>query len=146
MRLDDEVELLVVNPGADASSALIADRNNASLAFRLSYRGIGFLFTADVEEEAEREMLSRGHRLESDVLKVGHHGSRTSTTKSFLAAVSPTAAVISAGQDNRYGHPHAEVLQRLEQGLGKGSIYQTARHGTIHFVTDGAGLWVETER
>ena len=84
--------------------------------------------------------------LESDVLKVAHHGSKSSTTAAFLRAVKPRWAVISAGPDNTYGHPHSSVVARLETAVGKSGIYQTARHGTIEFSTDGQHLWVETER
>ena len=143
--LGSEVRLLILNPGAEASAIPTRNSNNDSLAFLLSHRGVSFLFTADVEEEAERRMLSNGEALESDVLKVGHHGSRTSTSDAFLEAVNPSAAVVSAGADNRYGHPHPEVMDRLEQVVGPEGIYQTARHGTIHFASDGTRLWVETE-
>ena len=143
--LGGDVQLLFLNPGEEALASPTRDSNNDSLAFLLTHREISFLFTADVEEEAERQMLTTGAALESDVLKVGHHGSKTSTSDDFLEAVNPSAAVVSAGADNRYGHPHAEVMGRLERVVGPEGIYQTARHGTIHFASDGVQLWVETE-
>jgi competence protein ComEC len=77
------------------------------------------------------------------VLKVGHSGSKTSTTPEFLAEVSPGAAVISVGE-NSYGHPSGEVLNRLEEKLGAGNIFRTDQQGTIEFITDGERLWVKT--
>jgi beta-lactamase superfamily II metal-dependent hydrolase len=80
------------------------------------------------------------------VLKVGHHGSSTSTSPSFLAAVAPEVAVISAGEDNPFGHPSDEVIARLVEELGEDNIYLTSERGTITFTTDGERLWVETEK
>jgi competence protein ComEC len=79
------------------------------------------------------------------VLKVGHHGSDTSTTPQFLAVVDPKVAIISVG-DNRYGHPSVEVMKRLEQRLGSENIFRTDEQGTIEFITDGEGLRVRVER
>ena len=147
LQLDQGVELHVLNPPPEALPAASSDRNNNSVAFRLDYGEISFLFTADIEEEAERRMLREGGAgLKSDVLKVGHHGSRTSSTPAFIRAVEPSVVVVSAGAGNRYGHPHPDVMARLEQAVGASGIYRTADHGAIHFVTDGANLWVETER
>ena len=84
--------------------------------------------------------------LESTVLKVGHHGSDTSTCPEFLAAVYPEVAVISVGADNPYGHPSEEVMIRLTEGLGDDRVYLTSEQGTITFTTDGKRLWVDTER
>ena len=77
---------------------------------------------------------------------MAHHGSKTSTTEAFLEAASPTVAVISAGANNRYGHPHPDVLTRLEQAVGADQVYQTAQQGSIEFVTDGHSLWVESKK
>jgi competence protein ComEC len=77
---------------------------------------------------------------------VAHHGSNTSTSAEFLAAVRPSAAVISAGADNRFGHPHADVVTRLEQALGAERVYQTSRRGSIEFITDGHVLWAKSGR
>jgi len=80
------------------------------------------------------------------VLKVGHHGSETSTCHEFLAVVNPQLAVISAGKDNPYGHPSPEVMERLEEELGSENIFRTDEHGTIEFITDGERLWVKAGR
>ena len=81
-----------------------------------------------------------------NILKAAHHGSKTSTTPAFLEAASPTVVVISAGADNRYGHPKAQVLTRLEQTVGAYRFYQAAQEGCIDLFTDGYSLWVESQK
>jgi competence protein ComEC len=81
--------------------------------------------------------------LKSTVLKVSHHGSKTSTTSQFLAAVAPEVAVISVGEDNPFGHPSPEVVERLIDRLGEDNVYRTDEDGTIEFITDGEKLWVK---
>ena len=103
--------------------------NNNSIVVRVVYGDVAFLMTGDAEAEAEAAMLGRRHRLSADVLKVGHHGSRTSSTAAFLQAVRPGVAIYSAGRDNPYGHPHAETL-RTVAALGI-PLYGTDVHGTI---------------
>ncbi len=132
----------VVNPwpGAD-----LRELNDASLALRFTYGAVSLLVTGDAEETAERRMAAQAPQLlRSDVLVVGHHGSRTSSIPSFLDAVAPTLAVWSAGVGNSYGHPHAEVIGALG---GRGiTVLGTASHGTVTITTDGAGLEVRSER
>lgn len=119
--------------------------NNGSLALRLDYGEVSFLLTGDIEADAERHLVAvAGDKLRADVLKVAHHGSRTSTTQSFLDAVEARSAVISAGRENRYGHPHADVLQRLESSIGAEQVFLTARDGTVEYISDGKSLWVKT--
>ena len=113
---------------------------------RLTYGRVSVLLTADMEEEAESRLVSGGAVLSSTVLKVGHHGSGTSSTQRFLDAVGPVAAVVSAGLDNQYGHPSAEVVERLEATVGADNVYRTDLRGTIEVVSNGEGLWVRTER
>ncbi len=111
------------------------DLNDASIVARLSYGAVHFLFTGDAEAPSEYAMLSRSQDLRSTVLKVGHHGSHSSTTQEFLRAVDPEIAVIMCGVDNTYGHPHDVVLTRLEAaGI---PIYRTDLHGSIVIHTDG---------
>jgi competence protein ComEC len=107
--------------------------------------GVSFLLAADIGWEAEFELIAQRDDLTSTVLKVGHHGSETSTTPEFLAVVDPQVAVISVGEDNRYGYPSAGVLERLEEKLGAENIYRTDEQGTIEFITDGERLWVRVE-
>lgn len=116
------------------------DLNNSSAVLRLVYGDVGFLFTGDAEIESEDEMLSSGQRLEAHVLKVGHHGSTTSTSEEFLREVSPEHAIISCGAGNKYGHPHDEIIERLEdEGI---SVYRTDEEGTVHIICDGEDIEV----
>ncbi len=126
-------------PGVDDNA------NNSSLVLRVVFGEVSFLLTGDIEVEAERHLaVTSGDRLRSDVLKVAHHGSRTSTTQAFMERVNPRSAAITAGRDNRFGHPHDDVLGRLEQWAGHDRVFLTARDGTIEYVSDGKSLWVET--
>jgi competence protein ComEC len=144
--LDEEVILEVLHPPSLPLRGTPSDRNNNGLVFRLVYGKVSFLLTADIEAEAENYLVRSHQNLNSSVMKVAHHGSQTSTTPTFLESVSPVAVVISAGENNRFGHPHPEVVQRLEQYLGSQRIYQTAEHGNIEFISDGTNLWVNTQR
>jgi competence protein ComEC len=91
------------------------DPNDNSLVLRVALAAHALLFTGDIEAHAEAELVARGAALRADVLKVPHHGSRTSSSEAFLSAVSPALAIISAGAVNPFGHPHAEVLERLQR-------------------------------
>ena len=124
----------------------LADRNNSGAVLRLAYGEVSFLLTADIEAEAEAELLQNYSSLDSTVLKVAHHGSNTSSTTAFLQSVSPALAVVSAGEDNPFGHPSPLVMERLEDVLPKERILNTAERGTIRLSTDGRGLWLHTER
>ena len=118
--------------------------NDNSLAMRLKYGEVSFLFTGDGEEKAERELLDRGTNLKSDILHVGHHGSKTSTTESFFRAVDPDIAIYSAGVGNQYDHPDQEVIDRIN--ANKTHLYGTDIHGTIRVETDGKTYTVQTNR
>jgi competence protein ComEC len=133
------VQIEVVNP-AD----LTGHFHEGSISIRISYGGVRFIFTGDAETPTEQAMIDRGHALEAQVLQLGHHGSRTSTTAVFLEAVQPEVAIYSAGEGNSYGHPHQEVIDRLA-GLNI-PVYGTDIHGTIVVSTDGAAYQVLTER
>jgi len=140
--LGDGVIIEVLNPPTPPLADTESDIDNNGVVLRLSTGRVSFLLTADILWEGEFELIAQGAELDSSVLKIAHHGSKTSTTPEFLAAVSPRAAVISVGE-NRYGHPHGEVLGRLEAELGKEYIYRTDQQGTIEFITDGERLWVK---
>lgn len=122
----------------DATVTVVAaqqadDLNNVSIVLRATYGDTSFLFMGDAETEVENAILSSGTNVQSNVLKVGHHGSDTSTGSAFLAAVSPDAAVISCGAGNSYGHPSAATLQKLT-GI---PVWRTDLNGTIIAMTDG---------
>src|ERR1035437_3137367 len=105
------------------------DLNSYSIIMRISYGTTDFLFTGDAQTDSEKEMLAKGYNLKADVLKVGHHGSDTSTSPTFLKAVSPQYAVISVGKGNSYGHPAPTTLDKLN-GAGV-KVYRTDLNGTI---------------
>lgn len=109
--------------------------NNYSIGIRLVYGNNSFLFTGDGEEKAENDILSNYTDIKSDVYKLGHHGSSTSNTEAFLNAVSPEYTVISCGEANEYGHPHAEVMNRL-RAMGV-KVFRTDEQGTIIATSDG---------
>ena len=113
---------------------------------RLVYGDVSFLLTGDMFEDAEGALVRREARLDSDVLKVGHHGSRSSSSSEFLEAVSPALVVFSAGQDNRFGHPHQETLDALSQHVPPERLFMTSEQGTVEFITDGKTLEVKTDR
>jgi competence protein ComEC len=129
----------VVNP-----DRLTGDFHEGAIALRIVFGEVAFLFTGDAEAPTEAAMIARRRPLRAEVLQLGHHGSRTSSSLPFLHAVNPEVAVYSAGRGNAYGHPHAEVLQRLER-LGI-PVYGTDVHGTVRVITDGVTFWVEAER
>lgn len=114
------------------------DTNNSSVSIKLVHGSNTFLFTGDAEEAEEGEMVSDHIDLECDVLKCGHHGSRTATSDRFLAAADPTWAVISCGEDNQYGFPHADVVAKLEDDDVQ--IYRTDTMGTVTAVSDGTAI------
>jgi competence protein ComEC len=139
------VALEVLHPSAESPPGRSTNDNNNSLVLRLIWGEAEFLLTGDIEAEAEHLLLASSQPLQADVLKVAHHGSGGSTTQEFLTAVHPAYAILSVGADNRFGHPHPAVLDRLA-GLQTLTTLRTDEHGTIEFVTDGARLWVRTER
>lgn len=127
-----QIEMLA--PNSDSYE----DLNNYSAVIRLTCGERAFLITGDAEQLAEEEI---GSELRSDVLKVGHHGSKTSTSEEFLRRVSPQYAYISCGEDNSYGHPHTETLEKLERA--EVTVYRADKDGTVIFCTDGKNLEVE---
>jgi len=136
----------VLSPPQELLEGTDSDIDNNGVVLRLSMGEVSFLLTADVYADRERYLLGQGVGFRTTVLKVAHHGSDTSTTSAFLAAVAPQVAVISAGADNPFGHPSTEVVARLEERVGYDRLYLTAEDGTVTFTTDGERLWVETER
>lgn len=122
-----------------------ADLNDSSLVLRLQHGTISFLFTGDAERPSETALLRTSKaQLTATVLKVGHHGSYTSSSPEFLAAVKPEVAVYSAGSGNSYGHPHSETIQALQ--AVHAHIYGTPEHGTIVVESDGQRYEVQTSR
>ena len=136
-----KISLSFLYPGSETG---INDVNELSAVVRLDHQGYRMLFTGDLGEAGEKLLLEHGIDVDADVLKVGHHGSRYSSSEVFLDAVAPKIAVISAGKDNRYGHPHGETLDRLKtHGVG---IFCTIECGAVSVTIDRGGLKTEKYR
>ncbi len=135
----DDSSMTVISPVKDYE-----DLNNYSVAIRFVHGENSFLFTGDIENQAETDILENGLDISADVIKVAHHGSSTSSKKSFLNAVSPRYAVIEVGSPNNYGHPDEVTLKRLTNM--DAVIYRTDIYGNIVFVSDGKELEIITER
>lgn len=132
-----EAEFTILSPNGENYD----ETNNSSIVLRLQHGNNSFMFTGDAEVPIELEILDSNSDIRSSVLKAGHHGSSTSSSERFLDAVSPKYAVISVGEDNSYGHPHKEVMERLEnQNI---EILRTDELGTIVFTSDGNSLSYE---
>ncbi len=134
--IDENVELKILYPPKEL---VFDDPNNNSVVLRVKYKDISVLFTGDIEKKAELEIVRLYKRnqsiISSNILKIPHHGSITSSTKEFLKLVSPEVGIISCGRNNRFGHPHRQVLNRYEDfGI---EIYRTDIHGTLEVIIDG---------
>jgi competence protein ComEC len=132
-------EVLWPPPSADANAP---SRNNDGLVVRIRFGDKALLFTADIEKQAERGLLSEGVDVRSDIVKVAHHGSRTSSTPAFIAASHPSLAIISVGRTSIFGHPHKEVVERWRASGAE--VMTTGQRGTISVVTDGRDVKVST--
>ncbi len=118
-----------------------ADLNNYSVVVKIEYQDVKFLFMGDAEEKSENEILDD---VESDVIKVGHHGSNTSSSKKFVSRVNAKYAIISVGSDNNYNHPNMDIVNRWKDADAK--VYRTDLDGTIVVSTNGSTLNVEKEK
>ena len=124
------------------NSSNYKDGNDYSIVIKMEYGNKSFIFTGDAEELSENEILKKGFNLKADVLKVGHHGSKSSTSDKFLNAVNPEYAVISVGKVNDYGHPNEETLDKLnKKGI---KVYRTDESGTIVATCDGKSITFNT--
>lgn len=130
-----EAEFTIIAPNSNSYGG---NANDYSVAILLEYGKNCFLFTGDAEEASEAEMLTNGIDISADVYKVAHHGSRSASTQEFLNAVHPKYAVISCGEGNSYGHPHAEVLNRL-RSMGV-DVFRTDEQGSIIASSDGENI------
>lgn len=131
------LEFYVLSPKeADKNS-----KNNGSLVLWMKAGGFSWLLTGDLEKEGEKEMMEVYPNLKADILKVGHHGSKGSTGEELIKQIEPKTALISAGEHNRYGHPHGEVLDILNRHDVK--VFRTDRHGSIqHLFRGGNGTFL----
>ena len=138
----DNVEGKFFWPEISSAVPSPAAKNDDSLVLKLQYEDDAVLLPGDAEKEAERGMLAENgqHALQAEVLKIGHHGSKNSTTSEFLAAVKPRLAIISVGEGNPYGHPSTELLERLANANVR--VLRTDRDGAVHILMNGKGLEV----
>ncbi len=136
---DIDWSITCLAPDADA---LTGDRNEDSMVLLLRYGEFRMLFTGDLEGAAEQRLAASGEELSADVLKVGHHGSKNASSEEFLLRVSPQTAVISCGENNPYGHPAPETVQRLRNSGSR--ILQTPQSGAVMIESDGETYSVET--
>ena len=120
------------------------DHNNYSVVCRFNYGQSSFLFTGDIEQLAERDIVDSETDISADIIKIAHHGSNTSSLKVFLQNVDPKYAVISVGSENDYGHPNTQTLELLR--LLEIDVYRTDYHGNIAMYTDGKEIKVATEK
>ncbi len=137
IEFDKDVTVKVLNANEHAT-----DNNDASIVLKVVYGNVSFLLTGDAGIALEKEMMSND--VTATVLKAGHHGSNTSSSEDFIRAVKPEVTILSYGEDNKYGHPHAEVVNRL-QAIGS-NIYATADLGTITVATNGVNYTVNGKR
>ncbi|OWZ83135.1 DNA internalization-related competence protein ComEC/Rec2 [Natranaerobius trueperi] len=138
----DEVSIDVLHPTSPYINNSRCDLNNNSIVMHLNYKDISLMFSGDLEKEGEARLLENFNDIESQVLKVGHHGSNSSTTKPFLSAVDPKIAVISSGRNNFYGHPSEEVLKRIENS--NIAVFRTDKNGAVLIESDGSFLGIRT--
>lgn len=117
--------------------------NNMSVVLKVIYGETSFIFQGDAEKVIEKQLLNSDFDLSADIIKVGHHGSNTSSTDKYLKAVNPQYAIISCGADNSYGHPHNEVIDRLKKNSI--SFYITAQTGDITVTSDGKNIDIQTQ-
>jgi competence protein ComEC len=136
----------VLNPQTTYFEGTGADIDNNSIVLNVAFGEISFLLTGDMGKYAELELIKDRLITGTTVLKVGHHGSKSSTSSEFLNVCRPQIAVISVGSDNKYGHPDMEVIERLIETVGEQNIYRTDINNSIEFITDGNRLWITLNR
>jgi len=132
----------VLYPFESLAGQEFKDSNNTSIVAKLVFGKNSFLFTGDTYKSVEKELIEKGISINSDVLKVAHHGSKTSTSQDFVREVFPQIAVISAGRNNSYGHPHQETLDTLAKY--DITIFRTDLQGDIEIISDGKNYGVST--
>lgn len=144
VRREGEATIAVLHPGTSDAAGPGADENDSSLVIRISLGETAFLFTGDAGAEAERELLEAGLDLGAAVLKAGHHGSNSSSSAAFLAAVRPEVVLVSLGEGNTYGFPGSGFLERC-RGAEAG-VFRTDIHGAVEVRSDGRSLRVRTAK
>lgn len=137
--LSDIATLTILSPQEEIVGRKFVNIHDGMVVSKLTYGSTTILFTGDAEKIIEYNLISSGAVLNADILKIGHHGSKTSSAEGFLNAVRPQFAVISVGRKNRYGHPHADVVDRIQAAdIG---LFRTDIHGDVEFMSDGERVW-----
>ncbi|WP_278184417.1 ComEC/Rec2 family competence protein [Clostridium cellulovorans] len=136
--INPDLKFFIVSPNRTCYD----DGNNYSLVIKVVYKDTSFLLTGDATKTSEEEILAKGFNINSDVLKVGHHGSSTSTSEEFLSKVSPSLAIISVGKRNSYGHPSVSTINRL--GKFKIPYLSTSKEGNIILISNGNTIYRKT--
>ncbi|MBD3184499.1 DNA internalization-related competence protein ComEC/Rec2 [Candidatus Poribacteria bacterium] len=140
---DGKISLNVVSPeNPDLSGTESSRMNNNSVVIRFTYNEISFLFTGDIQEEYENILVNSGQNIKANVLKIPHQGSLTSSSWEFLKTVQPDIGLLSISENNAFGHPAKEIMNRYEK-LGV-NVYRTDKHGAVKFITDGKKIWIKT--
>ena len=132
-----DVQINVLNPNGEVAMSA----NNDSIVLRVVFGSTSIMFTGDIEKEAEASIVNSSSELKADVIKVPHHGSRSSSTDSFVDAVHPKIAIVSVGRHSLFGHPHKEVVERWQAAGAK--VMTTGECGTISIASDGTNLGIE---
>jgi competence protein ComEC len=142
--MGDGVNLKIMFPFESVAGTETKTPHDDDVVVKLEYKNLDVMLTGDLEAKIERQLIIEGYDLDSDVLKVGHHGSKTSSSEEFLSAVTPEVGIIQVGLKNKYGLPSPEVLSRLENfGI---KYYRNDLDGTIKIISDGINYQVITER
>jgi len=131
--LGNNIKLNILYPFENLAGKKISRTNNTSIVSQLVYKNFELLLTGDIEKSVERKLVNSNINLKSDILKVPHHGSKTSSTEEFLKAVASVVNIIQAGKDNKYGHPHQEVLERMTNVL----TFVSGQDGDIEILSNG---------
>jgi len=137
---EGEINIKLINP---EEYILESEGNNSSIVVKINYDELDLLLTGDLENEGEKKLLEKNIDLRAEILKVGHHGSKSSTSQEFIGKIKPEVSLISVGK-NSYGHPSQNILDRLKSINSK--IYRTDESGTIEISTDGKIYTVKTEK
>jgi len=140
LELGEGLTMQFLYPTEDLTNIRAEELNNTSIVSKLIYKDVSFLFMGDAETEVEEQLLEKDFDIKADILKVGHHGSTSSSSEEFLEKVNPDVAVIQCGPDNSFGHPHARVLKRLERV--EAQVYRNDRDGRVTITSDGVGFEV----
>ena len=133
----NNIQLNILYPFENLAGDKVSNTNNSSIVSKLIYEDFEVLLTGDIEKSVEKKLVNSDIDLQADVLKVPHHGSKTSSTEEFLKAVESIVNIIQAGADNKYGHPHQEVLDRMAMIF----VLNTGKSGDVEILSDGENFW-----